>query len=135
LPAKRNWRDAVVLASRSDTGEGEAFTGGGMLFPPKTFLIPRSGTGATQSYWHREAILAKAKPLLAAGCSSPPRTALLALIPRSGTGATQSYWHREAILAKAKPLLAAGCSSPPRTALLALQGRVHALGRWSKDGS
>ena len=27
LPAKRNWRDAVVLAPRSVTGEGEAFTG------------------------------------------------------------------------------------------------------------
>ena len=31
-PAKRNWREAVVLASRSDTGEGEAFTG---CFCPK----------------------------------------------------------------------------------------------------
>jgi len=32
---------------------------------------------AAKGDWHREAILAKAKPLLAAGCSSPPRTALL----------------------------------------------------------
>ena len=37
-PAKRNWRDAVVLASRSDTGKGEAFTGGGMFFLPRTAL-------------------------------------------------------------------------------------------------
>jgi len=44
-PAKRNWRDAVVLASRSDTGEGEAFTGGGMFFPAKnrSSRSPRTG--------------------------------------------------------------------------------------------
>jgi hypothetical protein len=74
------------LASRSDTGlhkqtgEGEAFTGGGMHFPAKMesvpFFHPRSGTGIAERNWHREAILAcvsrlaKAKPSLAAGCTS-----------------------------------------------------------------
>jgi len=52
------------LASRSDTGlrkqtgKGEAFTGGGMFFPPKMESVP---------------FFAKAKPLLAAGCTSRQR--------------------------------------------------------------
>jgi len=36
LPAERNWHREAILACVSKTGEGEAFTGGGMLFPPRT---------------------------------------------------------------------------------------------------
>jgi len=97
------------LASRSDTGlrkqtgEGEAFTGGGMLFPPKKWSLSRFLPLflPAERNWHREAILAcvsrlaKAKPLLAAGCSSRQKWSLSRFLPRRSL-----YWRRDALPAK-----------------------------------
>jgi len=112
-------------------------------------LVPRYPHPAERN-WHREAILAcasrlaKAKPLLAAGCSScqkwspyflvSSRSALIRdLVPRYPHPAERN-WHREAILAcasrlaKAKPLLAAGCSSCKKWSLSLFFGEAFTGG-------
>jgi len=109
------------LASRSDTGlrkqtgEGEAFTGGGMLFPPKKgvcpVFCPRSGTGIAERYWPAQADWRRRSLYWRRGALPAKKRSLSRFLP------AERNWHREAILAcasrlaKAKPLLAAGCSS------------------------
>ena len=67
---------------------------------------PRSGTGATQSYWRHEVVLAAEGDWRIS--SSRERSELSFFLgsygPRSGNGTMQSYWHREAILACASRL-------------------------------
>ena len=127
LPAKRNWRHAVVLASRSDTGRRRRLADlhpyhyGSHAEEPSSVHRPRS--------WTRPSKEQESVPELGAlflvptlrihvlgeDQRSEERKKLLLLFssrerselsfflgsygPRSGTGATQSYWHREAILA------------------------------------
>jgi len=96
-----------------------------MFFPPKNGvpIFAHPDLTPAERNWHREAILAcasrlaKAKPLLAAGCSSRQKIESVPIFAHPDLTPAERNWHREAILAcvsrlaKAKPLLAAGCSS------------------------
>ena len=89
------------LASRSDTGlrkqtgEGEAFTGGGMFFPPKKWSLSR--------FFAREAELAsrsdtgEGEAFTGGGMHFPPINGVCPVFcPRSGTGIAKRYWPAQA---------------------------------------